>query len=101
MNSLAEALGMQLPGSASIPAPYRERSQISYDVGERIVDMVFDDLKPADVMTPAKPSKMPLWSARLSAGPPTRLFISMPSPVIWVLNFLIRIGILSDMISLC
>ncbi|WP_321449928.1 IlvD/Edd family dehydratase [uncultured Cohaesibacter sp.] len=51
MNSLAEALGMQLPGSASIPAPYRERSQISYDVGERIVDMVFDDLKPADVMT--------------------------------------------------
>ncbi|WP_319568738.1 IlvD/Edd family dehydratase [Cohaesibacter marisflavi] len=51
MNSLAEALGMQLPGSASIPAPYRERSQISYDVGERIVDMVFEDLKPADVMT--------------------------------------------------
>ena len=51
MNSLAEALGMQLPGSASIPAPYRERSQISYEVGERIVDMVFEDLKPADIMT--------------------------------------------------
>ena len=51
MNSLAEALGMQLPGSASIPAPYRERSQISYDVGLRIVDMVFEDLKPSQVMT--------------------------------------------------
>ena len=51
MNSLAEALGMQLNGSASIPAPYRERSQISYEVGARIVDMVHEDLKPADIMT--------------------------------------------------
>jgi dihydroxy-acid dehydratase len=51
MNSLAEALGMQLPGSASIPAPYRERGQISYESGRRIVDMVWEDLKPADVMT--------------------------------------------------
>ncbi|WP_319532303.1 IlvD/Edd family dehydratase [uncultured Cohaesibacter sp.] len=51
MNNLAEALGMQLPGSASIPAPYRERSQISYEVGERIVNMVQEDLKPSDVMT--------------------------------------------------
>lgn len=51
MNSLAEALGMQLPGSAAIPAPYRERGQISYEAGRRIVEMVWEDLKPSDVMT--------------------------------------------------
>ncbi|MGF7007999.1 IlvD/Edd family dehydratase [Aminobacter sp. BE322] len=51
MNSLAEALGMQLPGSAAIPAPYRERGQISYDTGKRIVEMVREDLKPSDIMT--------------------------------------------------
>ena len=51
MNSLAEALGMQLPGSAAIPAPYRERGQISYATGKRIVEMVSEGLKPADIMT--------------------------------------------------
>ncbi|WP_193177814.1 IlvD/Edd family dehydratase [Oricola nitratireducens] len=51
MNSLAEALGMQLPGSAAIPAPYRERGQISYETGKRIVEMVHADLKPSDIMT--------------------------------------------------
>ncbi|MBN9235061.1 MULTISPECIES: IlvD/Edd family dehydratase [Phyllobacteriaceae] len=51
MNSLAEALGMQLPGSAAIPAPYRERGQISYETGKRIVGMVHEDLKPSDIMT--------------------------------------------------
>ncbi len=51
MNSLAEALGMQLPGSAAIPAPYRERGQISYETGRRIVSMVEEDLKPSDIMT--------------------------------------------------
>ncbi|UWR08547.1 IlvD/Edd family dehydratase [Ruegeria sp. B32] len=53
MNSLAEALGMQLPGSAAIPAPYRERGQISYETGMRIVEMVWEDLRPSDVMTRA------------------------------------------------
>ncbi|MCO5063591.1 MAG: dihydroxy-acid dehydratase family protein [Rhizobiaceae bacterium] len=51
MNSLAEALGMQLPGSAAIPAPYRERGQIAYETGKRIVAMVQEDLKPSDIMT--------------------------------------------------
>ena len=51
MNSLAEALGMQLPGSAAIPAPYRERGQISYETGRRIVEMVWEDLRPTDIMT--------------------------------------------------
>ena len=53
MNSLAEALGMQLPGSAAIPAPYRERGQISYETGRRIVEMVWEDLRPSDIMTRA------------------------------------------------
>ena len=51
MNSLAEVLGMQLPGSASIPAPYRERGQMAYQTGKRVVDMVWEDLKPSDIMT--------------------------------------------------
>jgi dihydroxy-acid dehydratase len=51
MNALAEALGMSLPGSAAIPAPYRERGQVAYDTGKRIVDMVWEDLKPSDIMT--------------------------------------------------
>ena len=51
MNSLAEALGMQLPGSAAIPAPYRERQEMAYRPGLRIVDMVHEDLKPTDIMT--------------------------------------------------
>ncbi|WP_076068189.1 IlvD/Edd family dehydratase [Sphingomonas montana] len=51
MNSLAEALGMQLPGSAAIPAPYRDRQEIAYRTGKRIVDMVAEDLKPSDIMT--------------------------------------------------
>ena len=51
MNSLAEVLGMQLPGSAAIPAPYRERGQISYETGLRIVDMVWEDLRPDAIMS--------------------------------------------------
>jgi dihydroxy-acid dehydratase len=53
MNSLAEALGMQLPGAAAIPAPYRERAQIAYESGRRIVEMVHENLKPSDIMTRA------------------------------------------------
>ncbi|GHA10757.1 dihydroxy-acid dehydratase [Devosia pacifica] len=51
MNSLAEALGMQLPGSAAIPAPYRDRQEMAYRTGKRIVDMVHEDLKPSDILT--------------------------------------------------
>ena len=51
MNCLAEALGMQLPGSGAIPAPYRERGQMAYRTGQRIVGMVEEDLKPSDIMT--------------------------------------------------
>ena len=51
MNSIAEALGMSLTGCAVIPAPYRERSQISFETGKRIVDMVHEDLTPSKIMT--------------------------------------------------
>ncbi|CDZ47278.1 IlvD/Edd family dehydratase [Neorhizobium galegae] len=51
MNSLAEALGMQLPGSAAIPAPYRDRQEVSYLTGLRIVEMVKEDLKPSEILT--------------------------------------------------
>ena len=51
MNSLTEALGMSLPGSAAIPAPYRDRQENAYETGKRIVQMVREDLKPSDVLT--------------------------------------------------
>ena len=53
MNSLAEALGMSLPGCAGIPAPYRERGQMAYETGRRIVGMVRENLRPSDIMTKA------------------------------------------------
>ncbi|KAI1632223.1 dihydroxy-acid/6-phosphogluconate dehydratase [Biscogniauxia mediterranea] len=51
MNALAEALGMALPGSSAIPAPYRERAHCAYETGRRIVEMVRADCKPSDILT--------------------------------------------------
>jgi dihydroxy-acid dehydratase len=51
MNALAEALGLSLPGCASIPAPYRERGQIAYETGRRAVEIVHEDVKPSDILT--------------------------------------------------
>ena len=51
MNSLAEALGMSLPGCGAIPAPYKERGQIAYETGRRIVEMVRQDVTPSKIMT--------------------------------------------------
>jgi dihydroxy-acid dehydratase len=51
MNAMAEALGMSLPGCAAIPAPYRERGQIAYATGKRIVEMVHEDLRPSRILT--------------------------------------------------
>src|ERR1700724_568592 len=51
MNSMAEALGMSLPGCASIPAPYAERGRMAYETGRRIVEMVNEDLTPSKVLT--------------------------------------------------
>jgi dihydroxy-acid dehydratase len=51
MNSLAEALGMSLPGCAAIPAPYGERARMAYLTGRRIVEMVNEDLTPSRILT--------------------------------------------------
>jgi dihydroxy-acid dehydratase len=51
MNAVAEALGMSLPGCAAIPAPYRERGQMAYETGRRIVEMAYDDLRPSMILT--------------------------------------------------
>lgn len=51
MNALAEVLGMQLPGSAVIPAPHRERAQMAFRTGRRIVEMVHEDLRPSRILT--------------------------------------------------
>ena len=51
MNSLAEALGLSLTGCAAIPAPYRERGQIAYETGRRIVELAFEDRRPSSILT--------------------------------------------------
>ncbi|WP_430634678.1 IlvD/Edd family dehydratase [Sphingomonas hankookensis] len=51
MNAIAEGLGMSLPGCAAIPAPYRERGQIAYETGKRIVEMAYEDLRPSKILT--------------------------------------------------
>ena len=51
MNAMAEALGMSLTGNSAIPAPFRERMNMAYETGKRIVAMVYEDLKPSDILT--------------------------------------------------
>ena len=51
MNGVAEALGLSLPGCAAIPAPYRERGQMAYLTGRRIVEMAYEDLRPSKILT--------------------------------------------------
>ena len=53
MNSLTEALGMSLPGSAAIPAPHRDRQEVAYLTGLRAVELVREDVKPSDILTRA------------------------------------------------
>lgn len=51
MNAMAEALGLTLPGSAAIPAAYRERGQMAYYTGKQIVEMAYQDLRPSKILT--------------------------------------------------
>ncbi len=53
MNAVAETLGLSLPGCSAIPAPYRERGQMAYETGRRIVEMAYEDLKPSKILTKA------------------------------------------------
>ncbi len=68
MNSLAEALGMSLPGCAAIPGPYRERGQMAYETGRRIVGMVHENLRPSDIMTKAAFDNAVVAAAALGAS---------------------------------
>ncbi len=51
MNAMAEALGMSLTGNSAIPAPFSERMGMAFETGRRIVEMVYEDLKPSDILT--------------------------------------------------
>ena len=51
MNAVAETLGLSLPGCSAIPAPYRERGQMAYETGRRIVEMAHEDLRPSKILT--------------------------------------------------
>jgi dihydroxy-acid dehydratase len=53
MNAVAETLGLSLPGCSAIPAPYRERAQMAYETGRRIVEMAYEDLKPSKILSKA------------------------------------------------
>jgi dihydroxy-acid dehydratase len=53
MNSLTEVLGLSLPGSAAIPAPYRDRQECAWRTGRQIVQLVNDDVKPSDILSRA------------------------------------------------
>jgi dihydroxy-acid dehydratase len=68
MNGLAEALGMSLPGCSAIPGPYRERGQMAYYTGRRIVDMVHENLRPSDIMTKAAFENAVVAAAALGAS---------------------------------
>ena len=92
MNALAEALGMSLPGCAAIPGPYRERGQMAYETGKRIVEMVWEDLKPSDIMTREALENTSSSSTARSAAPPTRRSTSTPSPAISACRSRFRIG---------
>ena len=51
MTSAAEALGLTLPGAASIPAPDSRHAQMATQAGRRVVEMVWEDLKPSKILT--------------------------------------------------
>ena len=68
MNSLAEALGMSLPGCAAIPGPHKERGWMAYETGKRIVEMVAENLRPSDIMTKAAVENAVVAAAALGAS---------------------------------
>jgi len=53
MTSLAEVLGFSLPGASSIPAVDSNHAKMANLSGRRVVEMVWEDLKPRDILTPA------------------------------------------------
>src|SRR5439155_5081799 len=51
MTSITEALGLSLPGSSSIPAGDAAHPRMASACGRRIVEMIWEDLKPSDILT--------------------------------------------------
>lgn len=51
MTAAAEALGLTLPGASSVPAAYSDHARMAVATGRRIVDMVWEDLRPDQVLT--------------------------------------------------
>ena len=100
MNSLAEALGMSLTGCAMIPAPYRERGQIAYETGRRIVGMVNENLRPSDVMARKAFENAVVAAAALGASSTARSTWS-PSPATWASSTRWTIGSNSARRFLC
>ena len=78
MNSLAEALGMSLPGNAAIPAPHKQRASSAYETGKRIVAMVEEDLTPSKILTREAFENAIVTNSAIG-GSPMRLSISTPS----------------------
>jgi dihydroxy-acid dehydratase len=66
MNAVAEALGLSLPGCAAIPAPYRERGQMAYETGRRIVGLAYEDLRPSKILT--RPAFLNAMAMVVAAG---------------------------------
>ena len=51
MNCLTESIGMSLPGSGTIPAVYSARLRLAKMAGERVMDLLKEDIKPSDIIT--------------------------------------------------
>ncbi|AVJ19213.1 IlvD/Edd family dehydratase [Serratia rhizosphaerae] len=95
MNALAEALGMSLPGCASIPAPYRERGQMAYRTGKHICQMVWDDLRPSKILTKAAFENAITVASALGASsncPPHLIAIARHAGVALTLDDWQRVG---------
>ena len=72
MTSAAEALGLTLPGAASIPAADSRHAQMATLTGKRIVEMVWEDLKPSDILDARRRSTTP--------SPPCSRWAARPTP---------------------
>src|SRR5215212_4651521 len=68
MTSLTEVLGLALPGSSSIPAPDANHPRMAADCARRIVEMVWEDLKPSDILTAASFDNAIVTSAALAGS---------------------------------
>lgn len=68
MTSLVDVMGMTLPGASSIPAVDMAHARMASMAGRRIVEMVWEDLKPCDIVTPASVANAVLTDMALSGS---------------------------------